>query len=259
MTNVTHIVGLLQFVFVMGFYIYALFVMIKDYDTIQKSKQLEWKILLLVTSIVSILMSIFYLKMDMFSVLFIEGPFVLFVFADTKQHKLESEAVKENPDPSSLYKKMAYTDPLTSLGNRYAFNECAKSISLKDVCIISFDVNNLKYHNDTYGHYIGDKLLIHAGKVITKIYGENVFRCGGDEFLVLTKNETIESLDKKQISLQNLCNLYNVKSNKIKLEIACGYAVYEIGDKAITDIVERADHRMYENKKLLKGEGSTIR
>lgn len=251
MTQVGYIVGILELILIVGLYGHSLYIMIRAYNTGKKTKQMEYKILLTVASVVIVLMSILYLKMDIYSVLLIEIPFVAFVVIDINKKFDGTEILKDN---TSMYKKMAYSDALTSLGNRYAFDECARNVPLQNVCIISFDVNNLKYHNDTYGHFVGDKLLVNAGKVITKIYGPNVFRCGGDEFIVLSENETIESLEKKRKSLQKLCLLYNAKSDKIKLDIACGYAIYCNEDRSVTDIVERADKEMYENKRMLKGE-----
>lgn len=88
-------------------------------------------------------------------------------------------------------KDLARRDPLTGLANRLAFEEAlARSRDGPDpVGVILADVDGLKLANDTYGHATGDRLLVAVAGVIEQaaagVSGAEVFRIGGDEFVVL--------------------------------------------------------------------------
>ncbi|QFJ55414.1 GGDEF domain-containing protein [Pseudobutyrivibrio xylanivorans] len=103
-------------------------------------------------------------------------------------------------------KELAYTDELTKLTNRRYFYEELAAIEDKepspDTTIIYFDVNRLKYTNDTLGHDAGDELLVGAADCIKKAFGGNstsvISRMGGDEFiamLIISQAELVRRLD----------------------------------------------------------------
>ncbi|WP_336785515.1 GGDEF domain-containing response regulator [Paenibacillus sp. MMO-177] len=89
----------------------------------------------------------------------------------------------------------ANTDALTGLYNRMYLNEVLleSSVSLADYgAMLMIDMDNFKFINDTYGHLVGDQVLREIAYIIQKtISSENdlAFRFGGDEFLVLLRQE----------------------------------------------------------------------
>lgn len=81
---------------------------------------------------------------------------------------------------SELYHHI-YTDHLTSVGNRKAF-EALK----RDHLVAILDLDSLKYINDTYGHRVGDIHMIRLVNTLTKVFNHNqIFRLAGDEFAIL--------------------------------------------------------------------------
>lgn len=84
--------------------------------------------------------------------------------------------------------EMAFFDSLTGLYNRRAFYKKSLSINNKvDCAILIYDIDHFKLVNDTYGHDIGDSVLIQLSKIIKKTfrsYDLNT-RWGGEEFLTL--------------------------------------------------------------------------
>ena len=90
-------------------------------------------------------------------------------------------------------KELAYTDELTKLTNRRYFYEELNSIKDRelssDTTVVFFDVNRLKYTNDTLGHDAGDELLIGTADCIKKAFQDNstsvISRMGGDEFIAM--------------------------------------------------------------------------
>ena len=93
-------------------------------------------------------------------------------------------------------KYLAYYDMLTSLPNRRMFAEQLE-LAIKMVveeknpfAVLLLDIDNFKQINDSYGHEIGDKVIIEFSSRISRIVGEHglVARLGGDEFVILMKD-----------------------------------------------------------------------
>lgn len=147
---------------------------------------------------------------------------------------------------------LAFSDNLTGLGNRYAYNRDLAQIPLEDVCLVSFDINNLKYYNDNFGHGCGDKLINESAQIISRVY-DKVYRTGGDEFIAIQRNTTANEQDLLKRKLRALYRGYNDSpDNGIIVEIACGYAIYRVGDISTDDILKRSDDAMYSDKALIK-------
>lgn len=86
----------------------------------------------------------------------------------------------------TLEEILGYTDTLTGIPNRRAFEEHRKNISAFQTFIL-FDVDNLKQLNDTFGHLFGDKILQSCACILSKATEKvgKAYRLGGDEFAVV--------------------------------------------------------------------------
>lgn len=152
-----------------------------------------------------------------------------------------------------MTRKYAYTDALTTLGNRRAYEEVitdGKNNKDDRISIIVFDVNYLKRANDTLGHNAGDELIIATANIIKETFTENakLFRTGGDEFSV------ISNLSKERI--EELLNLFNEKVNSWhgeineSLSVAKGFAhKKDYLDSSLEELKIKADEKMYEDKR----------
>lgn len=117
----------------------------------------------------------------------------------------------------------ASTDMLTGLYNRQAFynnltNLLKSSTSnTKSVSLFYIDLDNFKYYNDTFGHNIGDLLLIWFGEILKSIISSNdiAVRYGGDEFLLLLVDSNKDIANKTSITLYNKLQAVNGFSDKI--------------------------------------------
>jgi len=95
----------------------------------------------------------------------------------------------------------AHRDELTGLGNRLRLNEELAGIHGRFVReghpynIALFDIDHFKHYNDTHGHQGGDALLAEVGRVVASQLrrGDRAYRYGGEEFLVVLPNRTIEA------------------------------------------------------------------
>ncbi|MBQ4117225.1 MAG: EAL domain-containing protein [Clostridia bacterium] len=155
----------------------------------------------------------------------------------------------------------AHKDGLTGVGNKSAFidreKEINKAISegVADFYIAVFDVNKLKITNDVFGHMAGDKLLCTAANHLSSCFGiENVFRVGGDEFIVI-----ISETDKVNELLANC--IHSMKQLTVEgypeCNVSCAYGASRLDtskDRQLSDVLHRADEEMYKNKRITKKE-----
>lgn len=136
-----------------------------------------------------------------------------------------------------------------------------EDISVKnlDINLIYVDIDNLKKVNDTYGHIIGDVLIEHFTSNVLKISNKvNCYRFGGDEFIIIIENNIlevkryIEQLNKiSKIPIIVVDDIMN-QEIKISAEFSIGVASTKEDSKDIKKLVETADKRMYEEKKMKK-------
>ncbi|WP_190806045.1 GGDEF domain-containing protein [Leptolyngbya sp. FACHB-261] len=93
--------------------------------------------------------------------------------------------------------QVAYTDALTQVGNRRAFDQAIKREwrsgcrTQSTLAVVMVDLDFFKRHNDTYGHQSGDELLACVANTLrTHLHraGDAVFRYGGEEFAVVLPN-----------------------------------------------------------------------
>lgn len=152
---------------------------------------------------------------------------------------------------SKMLKKIAFTDSLTGVGNRYAFNNEINGLRLEELSIFSFDINNLKYYNDTFGHACGDKLICNATSLLSDVF-DRLYRTGGDEFIAVETNASAEKLAHLKHRLNQKMQAYNAKEPEIMVEIACGYSAYQHDDHTYEDMLRRADEAMYADKAEIK-------
>ena len=116
------------------------------------------------------------------------------------------------------------------------------------------DLNKFKPINDTYGHHIGDKILILFSQTIKETIRETdyFFRMGGDEFCLILNNTDMTGaniiINKLQKKLSN--TNYVEKSIIINIYASFGISQYGIDGDTIGELIKIADNRMYENSVL---------
>lgn len=157
---------------------------------------------------------------------------------------------------------IVYKDPLTGLLNRRGFFETLAAFIKADkpFSLCYMDLNNFKFINDTYGHNIGDTVLIRFAEELQKnLQGiPNFFgRIGGDEFIVLLQSdisdeETAKLFEKIQTSL---LSVKIAKDDDFRISFSIGIARYPDDGKDSDALIAIADKKMYtdkEHKKALK-------
>lgn len=158
---------------------------------------------------------------------------------------------------AALYQKLAFTDQMTKLSNRTAFNRDFEifSASPEEVAIVGFDLNCLKKINDTLGHSLGDDYIINSSKIISNTFGSagKCYRVGGDEFVTIIENASDFDFNHYFNMLEHSIDSYNATQKNTYMQIAYGYAIYDSSlDKSLEDTYNRADKNMYINKQYKK-------
>jgi diguanylate cyclase (GGDEF)-like protein len=140
--------------------------------------------------------------------------------------------------------RMSYHDQLTGLGNRHAFNNFLENIDMnRSVGIVYCDIMGLKAVNDKYGHKAGDRLILNACGCLRRVFGDyEMFRMGGDEFLVLCSGIEREELNKLSEKLK-----IEMKGRNALMAVGLEWRPNSAGD--IEKLLVLADEKMYEDKR----------
>ena len=141
-------------------------------------------------------------------------------------------------------KLIATTDSLTGAFNRVAYKNDLLVLEQEDntnVACLYVDVNELHLINNKYGHTVGDEMLIYIANTLKDVfYGHNVYRMGGDEFLVFCKNITPDAIKDKIEQL-------NAELSLRKYHVAIGVS-FRAQNIYVEEMVREAEVRMYEEK-----------
>lgn len=144
--------------------------------------------------------------------------------------------------------RLSYHDLLTNALNRNAFMDVLSQFrpgQYASAGIIYIDINGMKEINDFYGHHQGDKILITTvAKVFNLFKPDELFRIGGDEFVIITYDLTETDFYEK---FNLLRNIFCEKTN-LPFSIATGsYWVKSPSD--LNSLLQQADSAMYTDKK----------
>lgn len=158
--------------------------------------------------------------------------------------------------------KMAYQDGLTGVKNKAYYLDFVEELSMGkkeadfEYAVVVFDVNGLKWVNDTYGHEAGDRLIIAASQKICNVYLHSpVFRLGGDEFAAILSDRDYSARETLLQQFQDSMETFILDDEKeIALSIASGMAVYPDDGEDYENVFQCADERMYQKKKQMKQE-----
>jgi diguanylate cyclase (GGDEF)-like protein len=167
----------------------------------------------------------------------------------------EKEQIKE-------LENVAYKDMLTGTYNRHfgmkLLNEWIKQHIRFVICFV--DMDRLKYVNDVFGHAEGDKYILKVANLLNDFSTDPyVCRLGGDEFMVLAPEISLEDAESKLESLRNrlIEEPHTDEASEISYKRSVSYGVVEVsaGNTIPSgDLLSLADEKMYEYKKAHKAE-----
>lgn len=170
---------------------------------------------------------------------------------------LEQKVVERTVELSKLkdnFKKLATTDELTSMHNRYSLmnilsSEINRSNRYKTpLSLIMYDVDFFKKVNDTYGHDVGDDILSSLSRLVMKNLrdADIVGRYGGEEFLIILPNTILENAKQYAERLRKEVEAHSFQTVG-KITISMGVVALEHTEN-INEIFKRVDNLLYTSK-----------
>jgi diguanylate cyclase (GGDEF)-like protein len=180
----------------------------------------------------------------------------------TKTEKINRELaneIKRRCELEAKLKELASTDPLTGLLNRREYeilftHEIERALRKNTVpSVFIFDIDHFKNINDTYGHDAGDEVLRRmAGLFHEELRSIDIVgRLGGDEFIILLPEITIESaamIGKRLLAMLAKTDI-NVGTATIRITAAIGISQVLPSDRDFKAVIQRADEALYRAKK----------
>ncbi|NKX67775.1 EAL domain-containing protein [Labrenzia sp. 5N] len=168
---------------------------------------------------------------------------------------------KETERLNAENSKLAQTDALTDLPNRrYFFNRLEALISEvegtdRQFAVGVVDLDRFKPINDTYGHQLGDQLLMEVGSRLKSLGLPNVEICrlGGDEFGFLYLGDIYEAASTGQSICELISRPYRIGELQVSVGASCGIAFYPDAGTSAHVLFDRSDYALYNSKTSLRG------
>lgn len=155
-------------------------------------------------------------------------------------------------------RQQAIRDYLTGLFNRrYMEETLIREIARSKrestpLSLMILDGDNFKEVNDTYGHQAGDMVLKELANFLLENYraGDIICRYGGDEFVVVMPNASVDNALKRAIAWQNSFSERRIKYKQelISVTFSIGIATYPLHARSCEDLLQSADQALYYSK-----------
>ncbi len=126
----------------------------------------------------------------------------------------------------------------------------AAAVVEEQVSLILLDIDRFKTINDTYGHAVGDQVLVAVGHTLRGRLRESdiAVRLGGDEFAVLARTRAPERLASLLLEAIRELDL-EIDGSRLRLTASAGTAVVSSAGVGRTGLLEAADHALYRAKR----------
>jgi diguanylate cyclase (GGDEF)-like protein len=195
----------------------------------------------------------------------------------TEDHRRLIERVAEQAGPvihnSIVFEQTqedSLTDPLTSLPNRRSMfahltRELARAARHKlELGLIVMDIDEFKAINDTYGHQVGDHALREMAATLQSALRpyDLCVRYAGDEFIVVLADCSRDMMESKRRELQQRVGQIEIEvrpGKTVRLAASAGAAVYPHDGASYESLLAEADHRMYRDKAMRRGQVPAVR
>ncbi|MGY2261740.1 sensor domain-containing diguanylate cyclase [Pseudomonas sp. SDO55104_S430] len=151
-------------------------------------------------------------------------------------------------------RKLAHTDTLTSIANRYRLEQvlpqaCERAQRFREpLSVIAMDIDDFKNINDHYGHALGDAALVHVVENLKRFVreGDLLARWGGDEFIMTLANTSLADARNLAESIRNgLAELLPVGDFQVTMSFG---VVQRFDEEQQTGLMARADQALYRSK-----------
>ncbi|EZP62066.1 MULTISPECIES: diguanylate cyclase domain-containing protein [unclassified Exiguobacterium] len=154
------------------------------------------------------------------------------------------------------FERLSQRDSLTGLANRNGLAQYIEQLPIGTHSIyLCLDLDGFKAVNDTYGHALGDLLLIEVGQRLEQLLppGGFVARLGGDEFIiVLTHQSVVEAQHLGEQWIAHVSMPYHLEEQTVHIGMSIGLAE-QIAGESLEQVMHHADLALYRSKQDGKG------
>ncbi|HHW4980939.1 TPA: diguanylate cyclase [Legionella anisa] len=160
-----------------------------------------------------------------------------------------------------VLKTQSTQDSLTGVYNRRFFEEYLQKEILKakkhpfTFALLLIDIDYFKKVNDTYGHLVGDQVLLEFATKIRQICRQDdlISRWGGEEFMIFLRIANLDAAKSKAEAIRESIEKFSIEINQekpISVTISIGIAFYPYDGKKVDDLISKADEALYQAKKM---------
>lgn len=187
-----------------------------------------------------------------------------FYWVDAKVHPLYNEEdrivgytkIAQNITDKKRVEELSITDQLTRLHNRMFLEESfireiKRSRRYQDpFSVIMVDIDHFKEVNDTYGHDMGDNVLMIIAELLKKDIRDTdiLGRWGGEEFLIICPHTGIHEAAILAEHLRVIVETHRFEGTDSK-SCSLGVAEFDLGDEGHKEVIKRADQALYQAKR----------
>lgn len=164
--------------------------------------------------------------------------------------------ITERKKEEQTLMETAVTDELTKVMNRRGIlallnDHLSEQTHQPALSILMLDIDDFKHINDTYGHLVGDAVLLELANLIQDNLRKTDYlgRYGGEEFLVVFPNSHLNQIKTVSERIRKAVESH-VFPNHIHLTISGG--AYELRGGSLYDVIHQADLNLYEAKRIGK-------
>ena len=149
---------------------------------------------------------------------------------------------------------LKYTDSMTGVLNRLGYDKETNSLikSQQPFTFIIFDVDKFKQVNDTYGHLVGDEVIIFVASTLKKVLPPSnvICRLGGDEFvLCMSEVDVLNVRAYIDTIMSELAQFKSLEGIAFPVTISSGIVINKEGNSNLDKVYHLADQALYESKK----------
>jgi len=194
-------------------------------------------------------------SLSVYNVIYLVAALLSLVFVFN--YLVSKEASTKEYDQGEL-ERIAFSDPLTGLLNRRAIESFIDRMIARykrgssKFAILYLDLDNFKPINDTFGHEVGDKVLIEVSLRLKKLIRENdaVGRIGGDEFIILLDaiSESEQSSVMAERIIKSFSKPFSIDNHIIVMSFSIGISIYPDNGEYRLSLFKAADMAMYQAK-----------
>jgi diguanylate cyclase (GGDEF)-like protein len=178
---------------------------------------------------------------------------------------LEDISVRHAAEQKIAY--LAHHDLLTGLANRTLLREqlrlaCAATLPSRCFSVVYLDLDKFKDVNDTFGHPVGDGLLVAVADRLraTVGAGDSVFRLGGDEFVILhfSLTDQAETISLSRRIVEAIGRPFVIDGNVLSIGVSIGIALATNDRMNPERLLQDADQALYRSKREGRGTWSVF-